>query len=83
VPSAKLLTTAAVAEHLAISVDSVLLLIRSGKLLARNVSVSDKRPRWRVDESELTRFLDSRTSAPMVQPPKQDRKQDGDFIRFY
>jgi hypothetical protein len=35
-------------------------LIESRKLQAVNVSTGEKRPRWRIDESELERFEKAR-----------------------
>lgn len=51
-----------VAEMLSIHKGKVLLLIHTGKLRAVNVSTGDKRPTWRIPNSDLQRFLAERES---------------------
>ena len=60
------LTVKEVAEHLGVQQRSVLELIKSGALLASDVSLNPTsgRPRWRIQEAELQNFLDRRVHQP-------------------
>lgn len=60
------------AETLGIEEENVLAAIHSGELSAVNVAKNPKgqRPRWRIAESSLGRFLLSRRNAAAPQPPK-------------
>jgi excisionase family DNA binding protein len=56
------LTAADVAEILEIDVDQVYQLIEAKELAALDVSRGRRRPRWRIAESELSKFIDRRRS---------------------
>jgi hypothetical protein len=58
------LTVSEVAEAIRASEDSVLRLIAGGALTASNVGAGKRRARWIVAETELARFLASRSNAP-------------------
>jgi len=65
------------AELLGISDDGVVGLIHAGEIVAVNVARSKdaKKPRWRIPESDLGRFLLSRRHpASMERPAKRQRK---------
>jgi excisionase family DNA binding protein len=65
--AAKMRTTKEVAEVLGVDVKHVRNLIAHGKLAAVDVSINQKRPDWRIAQSELDRFLATRTRAkPLV-----------------
>ena len=73
VTAGRFLTTANVAEHLSVSVDQVVSLIRSRRLAAVNVAVGTKKPRWRISPEALESFLTARTPAPP--PARQPRRK--------
>jgi len=54
-----LLTVDKVAELLEITRQQVCLLIRSGKLIACNIGLGSKKPRYRIKETDLDLFLSS------------------------
>lgn len=58
------LTVANVSACIRVTVPAVLTLIRRGDITAVNVSSGTQRPRWRIAEEELTRWLTSRQSGP-------------------
>ena len=71
-------TRAQAAELLGADEDKVTQWIHSGELVAINVATSptSKRPRWRIAESDLGRFVMSRRHPASVQAtakPKQSR----------
>lgn len=53
----KQLTARYAAERIGLSVKRVYALIAAGKLHAADVSTGEKRPRWRISEAEIERFL--------------------------
>ena len=59
-----LLTVADVSARIDLSVPAVLARIHRGDIVASNVSIGTRRPRWRISEVELTRWLASRQSGP-------------------
>ena len=63
-----------VAARLRVSVDKVRSWIASGKLRAVNVGDGLKRPRWRIRESDLAEFEQSRLSQPPPKPARRRRK---------
>ncbi len=70
-------TTAQAAEILEVTDDGIVALIHSGELVASNVARSSdsKRPRWRIAESDLGRFLLSRRhSASQSTPTKRSKR---------
>lgn len=70
-----LLTIADCAKRLAVSEDSVLALVRSGRLRASNIGLGAIRPRWRVRPSDLETLLDARTApTPAARRRKQRRE---------
>lgn len=50
-------TVAQVAEGLQTTEEKVLDLIHRGALIASNIGKGDRRPRWRIPESEYARYL--------------------------
>lgn len=70
------------ARILGIKVERIHGWIRSGALVAINVSDSCRRPLWRITPEAIERFEQSRSSRPPVKPP-QRRKKDPSIIEFY
>lgn len=66
--SANYFPVRAVAATIRQSPDTVLRLIRAGRLRATNAGLSDKRPRWIVAESDLEDFLRQRQNLPSETP---------------
>lgn len=64
--SESFITPNQLAKTLGIKADKVLAWIRSGQLVAINVAENPngQRPRWRIDQDEVTRFLKSRQTKP-------------------
>lgn len=58
-----MLTLTQVADRLAVSPETVSAWIRNGELAAINVSAG-KVPRYRIEESDLEKFLDERRTKP-------------------
>lgn len=76
-----MLTTKQVADRLNISTDQVLKLIQSGDLPAFNLAPSGAaRAFWRVKESDLAAFLESRQAR---RPPKVRRRRKAPERRKY
>jgi Helix-turn-helix domain len=77
-------TVPKLAEALGTDQDKVLSFIRSGELAAVNIARNPQgaRPRWRISQQELDRFLASRQSQPPAPPAKRKRKPEG-VIEFY
>lgn len=81
------LTVAGVADHLAVSRDTVEALIRSADLVAVDVSPNyrDRRHRaaWRVSPADLEIFLQARRNAaatPVTRPAR--RRPKGEVVEF-
>lgn len=74
------------AEILGVTDDGILKMIHSGQLAASDVArtTSSKRPRWRIAESDLGRFLIARrhpaSLEPMAPKQKKARQAVGDFF---
>lgn len=66
------LTPPAIAEALGIAPETVLGWIKSGQLVARRLGKGTQRPRYRVAQSALERFLQSRETTP---PAARQRKR--------
>jgi excisionase family DNA binding protein len=78
------MTTADVAAKLSIGIDQVVRLIRAGKLEAVDVSISGRKPRWRISERSLTAFLEQRKSTPPVPASRKQRpSRPKDVIEFF
>lgn len=56
-----------IAEQLGVNVSKVLAWIKSGELLAANVSNSDSRPRWRIKPEAFEAFLSARSNSGNIQ----------------
>jgi hypothetical protein len=75
-------TVRQVAEHLGIRPHGVLTLIRSGQLVAHDVSLQPGgRPRWRIMPADLEDFLARRTYAPPA-PRRRPRKNQAAKVYF-
>ena len=74
------------AEILGVSDDGIVAMIHSGELVAVNVAraADSMRPRWRIAESDLGRFLIARRHPASMEPnatkPKRTRQAVGDFF---
>ena len=67
-----------------ISDTKVLGWIRSGELRAVNVAASRcGRPRWRIEKSELERFMAARMNATPVKVPRTRPPRNEGVIQFY
>jgi hypothetical protein len=73
--SAAFWTVPAVAELLGVDAGKVLGWIRRGELVGTNIADrAGRRPRWRIADAELQRFLRARqsTSAPVVRRTRRN-----------
>jgi excisionase family DNA binding protein len=72
------LTTAEVADILAVAPDKVCDLIRDGQLTAYNLTRNpNARPRWRISPAALEQFLASRQSQPTPAPQQRRPRLEG------
>jgi hypothetical protein len=73
----------AVAELLGIDPGKVLNWLRRGELVGVNIAVRrGRRPRWRIADAELQRFLRSRQSAAAPTIPRRRRdKEEHQYFR--
>ena len=82
---AKMLTPPQIAARLAIKPGKVIAWIRSGELKA--VDVANRgctRPRYRVDPSDLEKFLLRRSAGPTPKTiRRRKKKMPADFVEFY
>lgn len=69
------LTVADVSAYVGLSIHTVLARIRSGDLIANNVSSGTQRPSWRIADDELTRWLTSRQSGPATRITRRRRTE--------
>ena len=74
-----------IAERYRVSVDKVLAWIRSGELVAIDVSTNAKRgkPRWRISEADLATFEARRTATPPSPKTKRRRRRDPAVIEYF
>jgi excisionase family DNA binding protein len=75
------LTVGDVAKRLKLSTDSVLSLIRSGRLRASNVGLGKQRPRWRIAPEAIDQFLAERAAPKRA--PRRRRRDRGSVIEFF
>ncbi len=54
--------------------DSILAAIRSGELIATNISSGPGRATWRIDPADLETFLANRRAVPAVKNVKTPRR---------
>lgn len=73
------------AEILGVTDDGIVAMIHSGEIVATNVArnADSKRPRWRIAESDLGRFLLSRRHPASQQPVRTARKQKRDSVKQF
>ena len=81
IDDAPMFTVATAATRLSVAIPAVLSLIASGKLMAINVSLGSKRPRWRIERAELERFLAARQSGDDVRPVRR-RRSPGRIVEY-
>lgn len=82
----KYFTVQQAAEMLGVDEEQILFPINTGELVAVNVAKSPngKRPRWRIAESELGRFLlKRRNSAPQSEAKPAKNPRSRDVTEFY
>lgn len=79
--SSSYLTVAEVAARIRVSAPSVLTLIRRGEIIASNVSMGIRRPRWRINPADLDRWLASRQTRPTTRITRRRRMQN--IIEFF
>lgn len=69
-------TPPAVADELGVATSKISKFIASGELVAVNVAASTStRPRWRISQEALDVFLDGRSSKPVVQAPRRQKRR--------
>lgn len=73
-----LLTTDQAAELIGVSRDTLLSLIRSKEIKAVNVGAGKKLPRYRIEQTEVTRFIELRR---IEQPKRSARRKSSDVGR--
>jgi excisionase family DNA binding protein len=80
-----MLTVEQVAERYSVNATTVLMWIHRGELRAVNVgrSPGKRKPRWRISESALSAFEESRTSAAPVERAPRRRRQPEGIVKFY
>lgn len=72
-----------IAERYAVKADTVLAWIRSGSLIAIDVSTARKLPRWRITAESLARFEESRSSQPpVVVERRKPSKKDKGYVKY-
>jgi excisionase family DNA binding protein len=72
------------ARRLGIHHDKILRLIDSGQLSAINMALTTGgRPRWRIAESEVQRFLRSRASSPKPTRTRRTRRPDPSTTTYF
>ena len=70
----RMLTPPELAKRWGVAADKVLHLIHTGQLVGVNLACNPKgKPRWRISQSEIERFEQSRSSKPPL--PKQRRQR--------
>ena len=80
---ASALTPGQVADHWNCAIETVLRLIRSGRLRAFSLSPpGSKRPRWRVSPDALVEFENRNAVVPRSKATKRQRRQS-DVIEFF
>lgn len=67
----ELMTAPEVAKLLRVNQVKVNQWIRSGELLATNISQGEKLPRYRVSRADLEAFLAARSTRPSKQKPRR------------
>ncbi|QEG41342.1 helix-turn-helix domain-containing protein [Roseimaritima ulvae] len=86
--SARFFTPPQAAEVLGVTPDKVLLWIKSGELPASNLAANPngERPRWRIAEDDLARFLFRRRHPVEAKPkgkPRKRRGADSNTTRYF
>jgi hypothetical protein len=76
------LTPPQVAARLKVKADRVVLWIKSGQLRGFNVGDGTMRPRFRVFETDLQLFLESR-AASIASTPRRRQRKSGNVIKFF
>jgi helix-turn-helix protein len=77
------LTPPQIAERYGISSEKVIVWIKAGELRAFNAAMSATgRPRWLIDEADLTAF-EQRRSAQPSKPAARRRKAAAGVIEFF
>jgi len=79
----RLLLVAEVAAKLNVGPDQVIALIRAHKLVAFDISVNGRKPRWRVDPADLDRFLASRRPSAMPARSPRRRANSSTVIQYF
>ncbi len=74
------------AKVLGVTADKVIGWINSGELVASNLAAdpNGERPRWRIGEDDLGKFLIRRRHAAASQSPKRNRRrQSSDVVKHF
>lgn len=81
------LTPRLVAERLLVGVDTVLTWIHTERLKAANISMTDARPRWRINKEDLDAFLEARSNrsgdAKTKEPTAQVKRRPRRSVKRY
>jgi len=79
------LTPPEVAVRWRVSPEKVVTMIRKGVLCGFDVALpGSKRPRFRINLSEIIAFEERRSARPAVKSPRRKRKKaDADFVEYF
>ena len=80
---APMLTPPQVAKRLAVKPDKILSWIRSGRLRAVDVGNGRRRPRFRIDPSDLADFLEARRVQPPARRGRKPRRPTPSYPLVY
>lgn len=70
------------ASRLGVKVERIHAWIKSGELMAINVSDSSRRPLWRISPEAIAAFEDARTAKPPAPKPRRKRLRAGVKERY-
>jgi excisionase family DNA binding protein len=72
---AEMISPPALAKKLRVHPDKIAQWIRTGELVAVNIATTPNgRPRYKIREEEVERFLESRSTKPPAPKPKRRRR---------
>lgn len=80
--ASQFLTTSQAAERLAVTIEQIVTMIRTGNLRAINISVGSK-SRWRIASSDLEAFIAARTHKPSPVQPRRRRKMPAPKVDYF
>jgi hypothetical protein len=63
--------------------ETILRWIRSGELVAFNVSAPGRRPRWKITEQAIEDFIAKRSAKPPTPKAGRRKKRDPNFVEYF